>query len=63
MKEEDNNNNNAKRTSKSVAIPVEDYDKLAKAANANCRSIGRELLYGWKKNHEREERKERESCK
>ena len=65
MKEEDNNNN-AKRTSKSVAIPVEDYEKLAEAAKSNCRSIGSELLYGWKKNHEREERKEREereSCK
>jgi hypothetical protein len=57
MKEEDNNN--TERTSKSVyiAIPAEDYEKLAKAAKANCRSIGGELLYGWKRNHERE------SCK
>ena len=54
MKEEDNNN--TERTSKSVyiAIPAEDYEKLAKAAKSNCRSIGGELLYGWKRNHERE---------
>lgn len=54
MKEEDNNN--TERTSKSVyiAIPAEDYEKLSKAAKANCRSIGGELLYGWKRNHERE---------
>lgn len=55
MKEEDNNNN-TERTSKSVyvAIPAEDYEKLTKAAKLNCRSIGGELLYGWKRNHERE---------
>lgn len=49
-------NNNAERTSKSVyiAIPAEDYEKLSKAAKSNCRSIGGELLYGWKRNHERE---------
>lgn len=54
MKEEDNNN--TERTSKSVyiAIPAEDYEKLSKAAKANCRSIGGELLYGWKRNYERE---------
>lgn len=37
-----------------ISIPAEDYEKLSKAAKSNCRSIGGELLYGWKRNHERE---------
>lgn len=62
MKEDNNNNDNAERTNKSVwiSISAEDYEKLAEAIKKSRRKIGPELLYGWMKNHEREER---ESCK
>ena len=36
-----------------ISISAEDYEKIAKAAKENCRSVGGELLYGWKKSNEK----------
>lgn len=31
-----------------VSIPEKDYEAIAASARANCRSVGGELLYGWR---------------
>lgn len=31
-----------------VSIPEAEYESVLAAAKANCRSIGGELLYGWR---------------
>lgn len=32
-----------------ISIPQEDYKAIAEQAKRNCRTIGRELLYQWRK--------------
>ena len=32
-----------------VSIPEAEYEAVAASARANCRSVGGELLYGWRK--------------